>query len=234
MMEVRKRLFFMVSVFLIGTFGGFIYCQKIIRLLVSALSLNGINIIFTSPFQFINLSISTGVLVGFLSAFPLIILQFLSFLKPALRPKEYRMTLGFLPFSFVLFVIGFAFGALIMKWQIKIFLSQSTLLGIGNMLDVTRLLSVVIITSVLMGIAFEFPIILLILIRLKVIKHQQLSKLRPWVYLGSFIFALLLPPDSILADVLLSLPLAILFEITLILNKVMERSKLGREVLEGA
>ena len=121
-----------------------------------------------------------------------------------------------------------------MKWQIKIFLSQSTLLGIGNMLDVTRLLSVVIITSVLMGIAFEFPIILLILIRLKVIKHQQLSKLRPWVYLGSFIFALLLPPDSILADVLLSLPLAILFEITLILNKVMERSKLGREVLEGA
>ena len=234
MMEVRKRLFFMVSAFLIGTFGGFIYCQKIIRLLVSALSLNGINIIFTSPFQFINLSISTGVLVGFLSAFPLIILQFLSFLKPALRPKEYRMTLGFLPFSFVLFVIGFAFGALIMKWQIKIFLSQSTLLGIGNMLDVTRLLSVVIITSVLMGISFEFPIILLILIRLKVIKHQQLSKLRPWVYLGSFIFALLLPPDSILADVLLSLPLAILFEITLILNKVMERSKLGREVLEGA
>ena len=233
MMEVRKRLFFTVSVFVIGMIGGFVYCQKIIKFLVTALSLNGINIIFTSPFQFINLSISTGVFVGLLAAFPLIILQFLSFLKPALRPKEYKMTLGFLPFSIVLFITGFAFGALIMKWQIQIFLSQSVSLGIGNMLDVSRLLSVVLITSAFMGVAFEFPIILLILMRLKILKHQQLSKLRPWVYLGSFIFAVLLPPDSILADVLLTLPLVILFEITLILNKVMERSRLGREVLEG-
>ena len=225
MMEVKKRLFFTSSIFVIGTAGGFFYSQKIIKLLVSALSLEGVNIIFTSPFQFINLSISTGVTVGLITAFPLIILQFLSFLKPALRPKEYKITLAFLPFSIVLFIIGFVFGALIMRWQISIFLSQSVALGIGNMLDVTRLLSVVIITSTLMGLAFEFPIILLILMRMGIIKHKKLSELRPWIYLGSFLFAILLPADSILADILLALPLVFLFEFTLILNTITGRKE---------
>ena len=234
MMEVKKRLLLIASVFAIGTAGGFIYCNQIIKFMVSALSLNGINIIFTSPFQFINLSITTGVIVGLLAAFPLIIIQFMSFLKPALRAKEFKTTVNFLPFSIFLFIIGFAFGAVIMKWQIEIFLTQSVNLGIGNMLDVTHLLSVVLITSALMGLAFQTPVILLVIMRLGILKHAQLSKVRPWVYIGSFIFAVLLPPDSIIADILLTLPLVILFEVTLILNKAMERSKVGREVLEGA
>jgi sec-independent protein translocase protein TatC len=233
-MEVRKRLFFTASVFVIGLVVGFAFCQPIIKILVNLLSLQGINIVFTSPFQFINLSISCGAVTGLIFAFPLILAQFISFLKPALRPKEYTMVKGLLPFSIFLFILGFTFGALIMKWQIQIFLVQSTGLGIGNLLDITHLLETVIITSALMGVAFEFPIVLLILLHLKVLKPNQLQKQRPWVYLGSFIFAILLPPDSILADILLALPLVILFEITLILDKLLQRTKAGREILEGS
>src|SRR5258708_2002019 len=128
------------------------------------------------------------------------------------------MILGFLPFSFILFIIGFIFGALMMKWQIEIFLDRSIAIGIGNILDISHLLNTVVLTSALMGLGFQFPIILLILLRLGVIKHKQLSKRRLWVYLGSFIFAILLPPDSILADILLTLPLIVLFELTLIID----------------
>jgi sec-independent protein translocase protein TatC len=233
-MEVKKRLFFTLSVFTIGMFGGFIFYEKIVKFLVEALSLEGVNIVFTSPFQFINLAVSCGVITGLVVAFPLIISQFLSFLKPALRQKEYKMVLGFLPFSIFLFILGFAFGAVIMKWQIEIFLGRSVTLGIGNILDISHLLSTVLLTSALMGIGFQFPIVLLILMRIGFIKHEKLAKQRPWVYLGSFLFALLLPPDSVLADIILTLPLVILFEITLILNKIIERSRLGRVVLEGA
>lgn len=232
-MEVKKRLFFTLSVFLIGMVGGFVFYEKIVKFLIGALSLNGINIVFTSPFQFINLAISCGVITGLVISFPLIISQILSFLKPALRPKEYKMILGFLPFAIALFILGFSFGAVIMKWQIEIFLGRSVTLGIGNILDISRLLSTVLITSALMGIGFQFPIVLLILMRTGILKHHQLSKQRPWVYLGSFMFALLLPPDSLIADFILTLPLVILFEFTLILNKIMERSRAGRAVLEG-
>lgn len=223
--EIRKRILFTLYVFIAMMFAGFIFYEQIIKFLIDLLSLKGINIVFTSPFQFINLSISCGVATGLVMVFPLLIAQILSFLKPALREKEYKMVVRFLPFSIILFLVGFAFGAIIMKWQIDIFLTRSVSLGIGNILDISRLLSTVLLTSALLGVGFQFPIVLLLLMRIGIINHQQLSKKRKWIYLGSFIFALLLPPDSILADILLALPLIILFEFTLMLNRIFVRKR---------
>ncbi len=217
--EARRRLIFTLCVFGAATIAGFILYEKIIKFLIGILSLNGINIVFTSPFQFINLAISCGIAVGIIVSFPLLVIQILTFLKPALRRKEFKTLIRFLPFSLFLFLLGLAFGFLIMKWQIKIFLDRSVALGIGNVLDISSLLSTVLFTSALMGIGFEFPILLILLLKLGIVKRQKLTKIRHWVYLGSFIFAMLLPPDSILADVLLALPLIILFELTLILSR---------------
>lgn len=223
--EVRKRLLSTLAVFAFATIFGFAFYEKIIKFLINFLSLSGINIVFTSPFQFINLAISCGLVTGLLASFPLLISQVLSFLKPALSQKEYKTVVRFLPFSLFLFLIGFSFGALIMKWQIQIFLERSVSLGIGNILDISRLLSAILLTSALLGVGFQFPIVLILLMRLGIIKPFFLYKIRKWVYLGSFIFTLLLPPDSILADILLSLPLIILFEFTLILNRILERKR---------
>ena len=224
--EAKKRLIFTLCVFATATLTGFFFYEKIIRFLVDILSLEGINIVFTSPFQFISLAISCGIAFGLIVSFPLLVVQILSFLKPALRKIEYKMVIRLLPLSFLLFLTGLIFGFFIMKWQIKIFLDRSLALGIGNILDISRLLTTVLMTSVLMGIGFEFPILLNLLLRLGVVKRQQLTKIRPWIYLGSFVFAILLPADSILADILLSVPLIILFEITLILSKI-QKEKLS-------
>ena len=226
--ETRKRLLITLFAFAVATTGGFVFYEKIIKFLVNLLSLEGVNIVFTSPFQFINLAISCGVATGLIVTLPLIIVQVLWFLKPALRKKEYQMVVRYLPFSIILFLIGFMFGAIIMKWQIQIFLDRSVSLGIGNILDISGLLTTVLVTSALMGLGFQFPIVLLLLMRIGILKQQQLASKRPWIYLGSFIFAILLPPDSILADILLSLPLIILFELTLLLNRLMRRKELGK------
>jgi sec-independent protein translocase protein TatC len=222
--EFRHKLFITFCVFIVSTFLGFTTYEKIIKFLVEILSLSGINIVFTSPFQFINLAISCGVTIGIIVVIPLIIIQILFFLKPALKASEFKALIWFLPFSIILFAMGFLFGFLIMKWQIHIFLDRSVAIGIGNILDISRLLNVVLLTSCLMGLGFQFPVILLLLMRLGFLNHNDLARQRRWVYLGSFLFAILLPPDSILADILLSLPLAILFEFTLILNKILGKS----------
>lgn len=223
--EIRKRIFFTLSVFAVGSIIGFVFYEGIIKFLIDILSLKGINLVFTSPFQFINLSISCGIASGLAFVFPLLIYQILSFLKPALQKKEYKTLVRFLPFSIILFLIGFSFGTIVMKWQIEIFLTRSISLDIGNVLDISHLLSTVLMTSIFMGIGFQFPVVLFLLMHIGIVKHTQISKQRLWVYLGSFVFALLLPPDSILADVLLSLPLIIMFELTLILNRIFERKK---------
>lgn len=223
LLEARKRLLFTLFVFFTTSIAGFFLYDNIIKFLIDILSLKGVNIVFTSPFQFINLAISCGFAVGIVITLPLLVFQILSFLKPALREKEYKTIIKLLPFSAVLFLSGFVFGTLIMKWQIKLFLEKSIELGIGNILDISRLLQTVIITSVLIGVAFEFPLMLLLLLKIGLIEQQQLRKIRKWIYIGSFLFAILLPLDSILVDILLALPVIILFELVMVIHKLTNR-----------
>ena len=163
LMEVRKRLFFVASIFLISTALGFIYYEKIITFSLSIFKLEGINIVFTSPFQFIELSINSGLLVGLIAIFPLMIVQVMAFLKPALKKNEFRLVVSLLPLSIFLFIFGFAYGIFIMRYVLVIFYERSVALSIGNFLDVTRFLSQILVTSALMGLAFQFPVVLTIL-----------------------------------------------------------------------
>lgn len=217
--EAKKKFFIALYVFIISSFIGLFGYEKILKLLVSLFSLEKANIVFTSPFQFINLSISCGLAVGIITTTPLIIYQLISFLKPALKRDEFKIITRVFPYAISLFLSGFIFGALIMKWQIDIAVSRSVSLGIGNVFDISRLLSNVLITSALMGVGFLFPIFLLIAIKIGLINQEQLIIKRPFIYLGSFIFALFLPPDSIIADIFLALPLIILFESTLLVSR---------------
>lgn len=221
--EVRRRLLFILCVFAASTFTGFFFYEKIIKFLINALSLSGVNIVFTSPFQFISLALSSGIACGIIVSFPLLTFQILRFLKPALKEKEFKLIVKLLPISLFLFLTGLIFGFLIMKWQISMFLERSVALGIGNILDISKLLSTVLLISTFMGVGFEFPILLILIMKLGIVKREKLSKIRMWVYLGSIFFAIVLPADSIIVDIILALPLIILFELTLLLARVKQR-----------
>lgn len=223
--EVRKRIVFTLSFFIVAVIAGFLFYENIIKFLIGNLALEGTNIVFTAPFQFVNLAISCGLVTGLIVIFPLIIGQILAFLKPALKSKEYKIIVQLIPFSLILFVIGFIFGVVVMRWQIKAFVARSVSLGIGNMLDISGLLTTVLLTAAAMGLCFQFPIVLLILLRINIIDRKQLGKARPWIYLGTFVFTLFLPLDSVLADLLLTIPLVLLFEITLLIDLILGGKK---------
>jgi len=156
---------------------------------------------------------------GVIIIFPLILVQTLAFLKPALKKKEYKLVTSMIPVSIFLFLAGFTFGVVVMRWVVVLFYQKSMQLNIGNFLDVSRFLSQMLTTSALMGLAFQYPIVITILLRLKVIKYQSIVKQRLWAYIASLAFAILMPPTDLLSMVLLTIPLVILFELTLLLNR---------------
>lgn len=219
LMEARKRLLFIVSIFLVSGFFGFFYYERIINIVLDLLNLAGVNIVFTSPFQFFTLAVNSGFLAGTIVALPLIFLQILSFLKPALSDKEYKLILLLVPVAVVLFSGGFVFGVAIMKYVIGIFYQKSIELDIGNLLDISLLLSKIIFTGALMGLAFQFPVVMTILMRLKIVKYKAFIRQRFLAWAVAIIFAALLPPTDVLSLLLLTLPLVLLFELTLLLNR---------------
>lgn len=223
--EIKKRFIITLVVFVLALITGFIFYENIIRFIVSLLRLDGVNIVFTSPFQFLSLAMTSAMLVAIIVVLPLIIYQIMSFLRPALRKNEFKIIVTFIPFSIILFASGFGFGLVIMRYIIEIFYQKSLELNIGNFLDISNLLSQVLITSALMGLAFQFPIILTILIRLEIISYKFLENYRLWAYIASLIFAAFLPPTDLLSLFLLCLPLVFLFEVTIIINKYIFRMK---------
>ena len=125
--EVRKRLLFTIAIFIVFSVIGFFYYENIIKLLLKIFDLNGLNIAFTSPFQFYSLAMNVAILAGIVGVLPMAIFQFLAFLKPALKKSEYKTVILLLPLSLILFAAGFAFGAIIMKYVVVIFYQTKTL-----------------------------------------------------------------------------------------------------------
>src|SRR3989337_3798005 len=213
LLEIRKRLLFLASLFLITASIGFFYYEKLVTFVLGFLNLEGINVVFTSPFQFFTLAINSGMFVGLIAIFPFIIYQVVSFLKPALSKKDLKLVTLPLPLSLLLLVCGFLYGITVMKYVVAIFYQKSLELHIGNILDIELLLSKIILTGLLMGLSFQFPIVLSILLHLKLVKLKVLTSQRILAYTFSLVFVMLLPPTDIMSDVLLILPLVILFEL---------------------
>ena len=224
--EIRKRLIFCLCLLTITSVLGFIYADQIIRLVIEAFGIKGVNIVFTSPFQYINLSLTIALLAGTVTLLPLIIFQVISFLKPALTHKEFRLMLYLLPVSILLFIAGATFGMVVMHYIVGAFYLQTVKLSLGNFLDISKLISHILVISILMGFTFQFPVVITALMHLKIIKHQTLSKRRFWIYGGSAMIAGLLPPADIPSTVAYFLILVVLFELSLVLNKYILKSHL--------
>lgn len=226
-LEIRKRLFFVVAIFLIAAIIGFINYERVVQVLLELFAFKGVNIVFTSPFQFISLAVNIGVLLGMIVIFPLLLFQILAFLKPALSPREFKTILSLIPLSLFLFLTGFSFGAVMMRYVVVLFYERTVRLDIGNFLDISLLMSQILTTSILMGVAFQFPILMTLLMRLGIVKYSFFAEKRVFAYAISLIFATLLPPTDIFSLVLLTAPLLVLYELTLAANRFVFRTQVA-------
>src|SRR3989339_8038 len=217
--ELQSKLFAVFCVFLGGGVIGFIYYQKILSFIMHLFRMENINLVLTSPYQFIDLAVNTGLLIGIILALPLLGFFLLTFVKPALAPREYRLILRLYPLAILLFVIGFFFGGWIIQLIINLYAQTTLEFSVNNLWDVSHFFSQILATGISLALIFELPIILTALLKLKLLKLQALKKSRKFIYAAILIFVAFLPPNDIISLALLSIPPLLLFEITLLLNQ---------------
>jgi len=219
LIEIRRRIVTIFLVFSVAAIVGVIFYEKIVTLFISLPDLKGATIIFTSPFEYMNLSLNCGVVVGVIITLPLIIYQLIGFFEPAMTKKEFKTFKNVIPLSLILFIAGFIVGFIMMKYVGVLSYNTSQKLGISSYLNISNLLSTVLVTSSLMGIAFQFPIVLIFLIRFKVVSYKLIAEKRFIAYILAIVFAALMPPTDIISLILLTIPLVILYEIVLFFTK---------------
>ena len=217
--EIRKILIRSLLAFLIGGTLGLIFNRKIILFVMSRFNLDKVNIVLTSPTQFINLAFRIAIVFGLMATIPVFLFYLLRYVRPALKKKEYSLIIKVIPASVFLFIFGSLFGGWIEQFIVTMYSQTTVDFSLNNVWDIEMFLSQFLIMSFIMGLVFELPVVLTILIRFKVITTKILAQQRRYVYAALVVLAILLPPTDIVSLSLITVPLLILFEFTLLLNR---------------
>ena len=228
--EIQKKLFQVFVVFAAaGLIGGINY-QYILRFVMRLFNLSGINIVMTSPYQFISLAVNTGIAIGLSAALIPLTYHFINFMRPALRPEEYHLVARLIPASIILFVVGFIFGVWVVQFVISLFSKTTLDFAVGNLWDISHFFSQIILTGVILAMVFQLPIVVTALLRFNIVGFDVLVKQRRYIYALLLLIAALMPPTDILSLILLTVPPLLLFEIALVLNHPNRRKGGDRHV----
>lgn len=221
--DIRRRLYNLVIFFIIFFVIGFFSSGQILKLIIKFFKLNNATLIVTSPFQFLDLAMSVGLYTGLIICLPLFIYYLYNFLKDGLNKKEKKFFFVLLPIGLVLFLAGFAYGFTVLYSVLNSIAAINLSLGIKNLWDINKFLSQIILTSVLLGLIFQFPIVLTFLVKTRIIDQKFLKEKRRHAIAAMFIFTSFLPPTDGLSLIIMVLPLIVIYEITIIVNYLMNR-----------
>ena len=169
---------------------------------------------FLTPFKLV-------FLISIVLAIPIILFHAWAFTAPGLYSNEKRLVFPLLVSSSLLFYVGMAFAYFIVFPLMFGFFTRVAPEGVAVMTDIGRYLDFVMKIFIAFGVAFEVPVITLVLVRLGMTTPEQLATKRPYVIVAAFIMGMLLTPPDVISQVLLAIPVWLLFELGLVLSRIM-------------
>ena len=172
----------------------------------------------------------TLVTAGFVIGFPYILWEVWKFISPALYEKERKMASRFIITSSILFFIGVLFGYYIVApLSINFFATFSVSNEIVNLFTIDSYVSMIKMSIVASGIVFEMPIIVYFLAKLGILTPAFLRKYRRFAIVIILILAAIVTPPDIPSQVIVSIPMLILYEVSIIIASVVTKNALANE-----
>ena len=166
----------------------------------------------------------TSITAGFILATPFILWEIWKFISPAMYQNEKKYASIFLACTSVLFFLGVAFGYFILVPLSINFLSGIQISPeIKNQIDINSYIGTVKTTSLATGLIFELPVIIFFLAHLGIVSTQNLKDFRRYAYVLILIVAAIVTPPDIISQIIVSIPMIILYELSIIIAKVITK-----------
>ena len=230
--ELRKRLirsFIAVGVGFLAAYGFKEYLFKILVYPLVSVMKEGQTLIYTGLPEAFFTYLKVAFLAGLLLASPVLIYQFWMFVAPGLYRKERRMMVPIVLLSSFFFIGGALFGYFIVfPWGFKFFLGFATesIRPLPSMKEYFGFAAKLLLAF---GLVFELPLVLTFLAKLGIVSADFLKKNRKYALLLFFAGAAILTPPDVVTQVMMALPLIVLYEISIIGAKIFGRKKPAEE-----
>lgn len=196
-----------------------------------------------TPFEIINIKmagqftthITISLIAGVIIAFPYIFWEFWRFFRPALYENEYSHARGAVFYSSMLFILGVLFGYFIIAPLSIHFLSSYTVSAqVSNQIFLKSYIGTITSISLASGVVFELPIVIYFLSRIGLVTPEFLKKYRKHSLVVILILAAILTPPDIFSQILVCLPLLVLYEVGIVISRRVHKRRKAEDKLRDA
>ncbi|MDX1762098.1 MAG: twin-arginine translocase subunit TatC [Christiangramia sp.] len=168
----------------------------------------------------------TSITAGFIIAFPYVIYEFWKFVAPAMHSHERRHAKGFIFITSLLFFLGVLFGYYVVTPLSINFLGKYQVSEtVFNDFDLSSYISLVRASVLASGLIFELPIVIYFLTKVGVVTPQFLKTYRKYALVIVLILSAIITPPDIVSQIIVAIPVLILYEVSIIISKIMYRKE---------
>jgi sec-independent protein translocase protein TatC len=235
--ELRWRIIWSLVAVVVGTVIGWFIVTRfdVLGLLIAPIVplLGDGKLGYLSPTDPFFITLRLAVTVGVLLAMPVIIYQVWIFLAPALLPSEKKAIVPALYFGLFLFLLGVTAAYVVVLPIMFQFFAQFQQASLEQTIVIGAYMSVVVRTLLAFGIAFELPVLILVLAVLGIVDTAKLRKGRRWALVFITIGASLITPGDLVTTIFLMVPLLVLYELGILMARVVEKRAAARGEDEG-
>ncbi len=219
--ELRKRLFVTAIFFVIAIFVGFYTAEPIIKYIQHSEQAEQFTLNASNPSDPLTVYLSVTFIVALILVSPILLFQIWLFITPGLHEAERKATLKYIPYAFLLFILGIAFSYFILFPNVMRFMvNLSNDLNIETIININEYFSFLFKLVIPFGLLFQLPVLTLFLSRIGVLNPQLMVKFRKYSYFALFVLAVLLAPPDLVSNILIAIPLFILYEVSIVIARL--------------
>ncbi len=220
--ELRTRLLHAIVAVVVVLVCLFPWAKEIYALLAAPLLRAlppGASMIATDVTGTFLVPLKVTLMAAFVIALPYVMWQAWAFVAPGLYQHEKKLVVPVIVSSFVFFLIGMAFAYFFVFPVMFGFFASYTPAGVQMMTDIDKYLSFVLGMFLAFGMTFEVPVIVIVLVRMRVVSLEKLRSIRSYVIVGAFVVGAIFTPPDVLSQLMLAVPLWLLYELGLFLAR---------------
>jgi len=221
--ELRNRIIVTAGVFILLFFIGFMFVEDLYAFFVKDLTFK---LTAISPGEILWVYFMLTGLIAVIGSIPVLSYQIWAFVKPALTPKERKVSLAYIPIVFLLFIIGLVFGYIMFTQAVLPFIISLSNDMFYIMFTVERYFRFLARATLPLAILFELPMIAMFFTSLGILTPDLMKKSRKIAYLILVIISTIITPaPDFFLPLLISLPLILIYEVSIYLSKIVYKKK---------